>query len=373
MQRKMIFGIVLACLLLLSATAIIQMNVTQVNAAPPGSTAEKTRFTATMEIADIVLGLPITPATFEVLSLNWGEINNIGSPKTLPKMLAVTKLIDQYSVDLFLACAEQTVWPSANLTVVQSNGDENLEILTWELSNVEVVGYDVQAENIVKDGPSELLTLYFNSINYTTTLYNPDGTIVGSDSEFWDFSSEPPVKDYPPVADPNGPYTGTVGSPVTFDGSGSSDIDGTIVTYEWYFEGPDFYHSDPEPFVYGTTYSSPGTFTVTLTVTDNDGLTDTTTTTVEIIEDTNTPPVADPNGPYENSIEEITLFYASGSTDLDGTIVAYDWDFGDGNTGWGVTPTHVYSSSGTHIVTLIVTDNDGATDSAITTAEITDS
>ena len=39
----------------------------------------------------------------------------------------------------------------------------------------------------------------------------------------------------PPVSDPNGPYTGTVGVPVAFDGSGSSDPDGSVVSYDWDF------------------------------------------------------------------------------------------------------------------------------------------
>ena len=39
-------------------------------------------------------------------------------------------------------------------------------------------------------------------------------------------------------------------------------------------------------------------------------------------------------------------FDGSGSSDPDGTIVAYDWDFGDGTTGTGATPTHTYALDG---------------------------
>ena len=48
----------------------------------------------------------------------------------------------------------------------------------------------------------------------------------------------------------------------------------------------------------------------------------------------------------------------------EGTIVEYDWDFGDGQTGTGVVTNHWYTRPGTYTVTLIVTDVDGRTDSA---------
>lgn len=52
---------------------------------------------------------------------------------------------------------------------------------------------------------------------------------------------------------------------------------------------------------------------------------------------------------------------ASGSRDTDGTITGYSWDFGDGATGTGRTPTHTYTDPGTYQVGLTVTDDDGAT------------
>jgi hypothetical protein len=85
----------------------------------------------------------------------------------------------------------------------------------------------------------------------------------------------------------------------------------------------------------------------------------------------NTPPVAKPGGPYNATTAQAIQFNGSGSSDADGTITAYQWNFGDSTTGTGVTPTHAYSSPGTYTVTLTVTDNKGATNSASTTATIT--
>jgi PKD repeat protein len=176
------------------------------------------------------------------------------------------------------------------------------------------------------------------------------------------------VPNVPPAADPNGPYTGTVGLPVTFDGSGSTDPDGTIVSYEWDF-GDGSGGAGVSP---AHPYAAAGTYTVTLTVTDDDGATDSASTTATITDAPNQPPVADPNGPYAAFVGEAILFDGSASFDPDGTIVSWDWDFGDGAAGAGENPTHAYGAPGTFTVTLTVTDDDGATDSASTTATITE-
>ncbi len=85
---------------------------------------------------------------------------------------------------------------------------------------------------------------------------------------------------------------------------------------------------------------------------------------------TNQNPSADANGPYSGFINEEITFDGSGSTDDDGTITNYTWDFGDSATGYGVNPTHVYDTSGEYTVILTVTDDDGATDTDETTALI---
>jgi len=81
--------------------------------------------------------------------------------------------------------------------------------------------------------------------------------------------------------------------------------------------------------------------------------------------DNNVPPVADANGPYSamrGKGQAVVEFDGSDSTDSDGTITAYEWEFGDGSSPeTGATVSHGYNNTGSYVVTLTVTDNCGAT------------
>jgi PKD repeat protein len=169
-----------------------------------------------------------------------------------------------------------------------------------------------------------------------------------------------------PVANPGGPYSGAAGQALSFNGSASSDPDGTIASFQWSFgDGGSATGATP-------TYAYPasGTYTVTLTVTDNRGAIASATTTAAISLPPNQLPVANAGGPYTGTTGQAVAFNGSGSSDPDGTIAGYQWSFGDGTTGTGVTPTHSYAGAGGYTVTLTVTDNRGGTASASATATI---
>jgi PKD repeat protein len=100
---------------------------------------------------------------------------------------------------------------------------------------------------------------------------------------------------------------------------------------------------------------------VSLTVTDDLGVS--TTTTVQVTVDA--PPTASFTAPLTPlTPESPATFDASASSDAVGTITGYSWDFGDGSSGTGVSPAHVFTSSGTYTVVLTVTNNAGQTATA---------
>jgi chitodextrinase len=74
----------------------------------------------------------------------------------------------------------------------------------------------------------------------------------------------------------------------------------------------------------------------------------------------NLPPIANAGLDQTASVGTAVTFNGSGSSDPDGTITSYAWDFGDGTSGTGSIVTHAYSASGSKTVTLTVTDNSGA-------------
>jgi PKD repeat protein len=78
-----------------------------------------------------------------------------------------------------------------------------------------------------------------------------------------------------------------------------------------------------------------------------------------------------PQASFAYSCEGLTCaFDARGSADLDGAIVGYAWDFGDGQAGSGVVLDHAYASDAVHTVALTVTDDGGATSTAIQTVPV---
>jgi PKD repeat protein len=165
-----------------------------------------------------------------------------------------------------------------------------------------------------------------------------------------------------PVADANGPYSGTVGVGVLFSSFGSTDPDGSFLSYRWTFgDGGTSTLANPTH-----AYLTSGVKTVSLTVTDIDGATDIDFTTVDI----NRRPVAEANGPYPGTVGVAVSFSSAGSNDPDGSFLSYRWSFGDGGTSTLANPTHAYLTSGQRTVTLTVTDIDGATDTDFATANI---
>jgi PKD repeat protein len=141
--------------------------------------------------------------------------------------------------------------------------------------------------------------------------------------------------------------------------STSTDVaPGTIATYAWDFgDGATADVNDPS---HSYTVTAPTDFTVTLTVTDNQGATDVETQTVTVA-----PPNTPPTAGFTHTCNAANCSFTSTSTDVaPGTIATYAWDFGDGATAAVSNPSHGYAvvNPTDFTVTLTVTDNEGATD-----------
>jgi PKD repeat protein len=82
----------------------------------------------------------------------------------------------------------------------------------------------------------------------------------------------------------------------------------------------------------------------------------------------NNPPVAD----FTYTTTDLTVDFTDTSTDSDGSIVSWSWEFGDEVTTSAQNPSHAYSAAGTYTVSLTVTDDNGGTDSTSQIVTITD-
>ena len=139
----------------------------------------------------------------------------------------------------------------------------------------------------------------------------------------------PAVNDAP-VADANGPYTANEGSLITLDASASSDLDGSIVLYEWDLDN-DGEYDDATGVTAGVVFDDNGAFTVGLRVTDDFGATDTTTAPIEV---SNVPPtvghVSVLNATEGNSVSMILLYPEDPSPVDTASGFEFAFDCGDG-------------------------------------------
>ncbi len=319
---------------------------------------------------------------------------------------------------------------------------------TLAVTGVEIVGDDIEE-------PTE---------DFTINISNPSGATISVSEATWTIlDDDTPDPNTPPVANAGGPYQVDEGSAVLLDGTGSSDADGTVVSYDWSpgtdlddpalaqptFNGVDDAAidmtltvtddaGDPdsdtttitvnnvapsadagadqtadvgetvslEPATFadpgtadthtatidwgdgtvesgtvdqgaGTVsgshgYGSAGNYTVTVTVTDDDGGLGTDTLSVVVSVGANLPPVADAGGPYQVDEGSTVLLDGSASSDPDGTIVTYDWSPGtDLDDPSLAQPTFTGIDDAVVDMTLTVTDDDSDSDSVTTTVTVT--
>jgi len=135
----------------------------------------------------------------------------------------------------------------------------------------------------------------------------------------------------------------------------STDPDSTVAAWAWSF-GDGSTSTDQNPTHH---FAVDGTYTVSLTVTDTQGLSNTSSQSVTVA---GFPPVAS----FQALCDHLSCVFADTSTDPDGSVVAWTWTFGDGYGASLQNPMHTFAATGTYAVTLTVTDDQGKTSTTST-------
>jgi chitodextrinase len=169
-----------------------------------------------------------------------------------------------------------------------------------------------------------------------------------------------------PIADASAgePYQGFVNENITFDGSKSSDSDGTIT--KWFWDFGDTTNGTGQTVTHA--FSQVGNYTVTLTVTDNEGATHTDTTTCTITQNTtqpNRPPTKPVITGVMTGLTNTQYTYTVVATDPDNDTIQYTFYWGDSTTnssgflpnGTSFSINHSWATPGPHTITVTGTDN----------------
>ena len=166
------------------------------------------------------------------------------------------------------------------------------------------------------------------------------------------------------------PTTANFSEPIYFQGRGE-DEDGVIVMYSWSSDIDGSISQNPS---FTISNLSIGTHIISFKVRDNNNQWSETKERIVTIKpggsEDNKDPVALTNGQYTGYVNETIYFDASLSYDMDGLIISYSWDFGDGRISIGKTVNHTFNQSKEYIITLTVTDNYGLQNITSTKAKI---
>jgi len=232
------------------------------------------------------------------------------------------------------------------------------------------IGQVIELDATASEDPDGTITSYEWSIGNDTTLYGPSvkyafnekdtpvSLKITDDSKVKNSAMEKKFSvnvNLLPLARAGENKKTSPGTSILFDGTNSSDPDGRISRYEWDFGS---YQTEGPTVRYA--FQEPGKYPVTLTVTDDSGIS---TASDTITVNVNAPPIPMIAGDMIYATGRVILS-AEDSYDPDGTITAYNWNMGDGNTKKGTKIGHTYKKPGKYTVALTVKD-DSDTDSAI--------
>jgi len=206
---------------------------------------------------------------------------------------------------------------------------------TWVLpGQVEIIGSSVLNYSFTERGIIPVL-LIVNDLNNVSNSVSKKSTKIKLNNT--------------PVADAGNDTTICAGDVAIFSAMESYDIDKSELSYLWKFEdGSEFKGQNAIK-----KFKSGGVYKATLFVDDNSGL-DCSISRDEKIIIVNDGPVANAGIDIVGCSYSPIRFDGSRSTDIDGEVNSFEWDFGDGEKGSGVNPIHIYEKAGNYKVTLTV-------------------
>ena len=290
-----------------------------------------------------------------------------------------------YIIDLHITAPEIDTEPPTKVTglTVTDAKDGKLN-LKWNTATDNIA---IDHYNIYRDGTLLTTTTTTNYqdtglTNGQTYCYQISATDTsGNEGEKSDQKCATPTKttpspgpspgpsstNTPPTADIGGPYQGVPNEEITLDASSSTDPDGTITSYEWDLNN-DGQYDDATGVTTTYTWNTPGEYTIKLKVTDNDGATDTDTTTVTILKQNNPPTNLVVTG-ETNGKTNTTYTYTFTATDPDNDTMTYniDWDDGTNTSAENLANSttyetnHSWNTYGIYKITFTATDQDNAT------------
>jgi len=333
---------------------------------PPGITSE-------VRMDDV--NIPEDGSDWGLLMVN--DVSNLGSCDVTvswdPNVVTVTDVSDSEfdSMDYYMYDATGILIVNA-FSYDSMNGDFTVAKLTFEPASGASAGDECDlgiSDSMLQTAepiPSEILHVRTNGTALIKTAPSgddDDDDTTGDDDD--ESGGGVPIINEVPIADASASETsGYVNSPVIFDGSRSSDPDGTIDMYKWDWNDDGFYDFSSSYHTTSYSYNATGTYLVTLKVFDNDGAIDKDTVNVEIFTLNNPPtkPVID--GPTTGN-KNTNYEYTAVSTDPDNNSIQYmfDWDDGEETTteflsnGTATNQIHNWTNAGEYTISVIAYDN----------------
>jgi PKD repeat protein len=237
-------------------------------------------------------------------------------------------------------------------------GTEDLKY-AWKINNINSYSWDFGDGSSIEEDMNPMHSYPIPGIyNVTLTVTNNQGFNNSDTCQI--FVLEKPNS--PPIADAGSPKTVSVGEIIHFSSSGSYDEDGVITSYLWDFNDG----SKQNPGLYPIhAFNFQGTYNVTLTVTDNEGITGNDTCVVTVLDIPNSPPIAMAGDDKTVYAGDIILFDGTNSSDPDGDVLSYFWDFGFNHTYDRSSILYIFHNAGLYNISLTVNDNHGNSDTDI--------